>query len=745
MSRLLDIRGFTFVHSKGKLICLDPIFLDIETSNNHAENVEDLITWISSIQVVVKDHYYLFRTPEELIQFYKTLYEELDLIQEPPHVERRIYTFIHNNSYDLSYLIPYFMEYLPTVDGEPQGIIEGNNQILTYCQGCLEFRCTYRLTQMSLAKWTNVMKVEHIKQVGLYDYDKTIYQDQELTDQELLYDRNDVLGMSEALDNWNRYYNDTVATMPLTSTGYVRRDLRKSCAKNKYYRDKFFIKNKLDNELYYCYLKSFGGGYTHNNRFYKDITIKVGNTYKFFNEEIKVHNIGHRDFKSHYPSQMTCYKFPVGVPQVVYDVNVEDPVLSKEPMDISKILAYYPNFYTMTIIRIRSAVLRDKRISMPFMQYSKCHEKTFTDLLQDNGRIVKASGSWIMFLDNLTLQILDEQYKMEYDIIKVWKIKAGYLPPELTDVVDKYFKGKSDKKNLVKQLEDLYGRTDQRCYEAQFDLLNDKKMLNSIYGCCATNPLRTTYRLDKGMMFKIDHIHSTLDDMQTGLDKFYSKYNNFLAYQIGCTVTALAKFELYQFIKAIGYKKILYCDTDSAFYIKDSKTEKAIEKLNALKHETAKYVVLDNGQKEYYDAFEPEPDCIAFRGLHSKCYGVVTAHGLELTIAGVPAKTIVGMKDGRPVYVTREQELQGSETDPIKALDKLTDDFTFTVNTGATACYIGATGGRNGLRAPTMVEVDGHIVSTAGGCVIKKLKEKKVHDTEYDYSWEYLDMTQLFT
>ena len=143
----------------------------------------------------------------------------------------------------------------------------------------------------------------------------------------------------------------------------------------------------------------------------------------------------------------------------------------------------------------------------------------------------------------------------------------------------------------------------------------------------------------------------------------------------------------------------------------------------------------------YYDNFKAEQDCKAFRGLHSKCYGVVTEHGLELTIAGVPAKTLTGLDEyGKPVYLTREQELQGNIKDPVKALDLLTNDYTFHVNTGITACYIGAVGGIDGIRKPTILNINGHEISTAGGCVLKRLNEKKVKDTEFDYGYEFLDI-----
>lgn len=748
MKKLLDIRGSSFAYSKtGKLVCLEPVILDIETSNNHAEKTEDLITWISSIQVFFRGCYFLLRTPEELIQFYKVLYDEFDLIQEPPHRDRCIYTYIHNSSYDLSYLIPYFREYLPRLQGEPEGLIDGNNKILTYHQYCLEFRCTYRLTGKSLETWTKELQVDHVKQVGLYDYDKIIYPDQELSAEEQAYDEADVRGLYEALMKQNKLRKDNLDTMPLTLTGYVRRDLRRNCLKNRYFRENYFLKTKLDDELYYAFLKSFSGGFTHNNRFYKGITIKVGDTVKFWDEQITVKKIKHRDFKSHYPTQQCCYQMPVGKPQMIFD-NSND---LRDAISIEEILDYYPKFFTMSIIRFTEAKLSDNKISMPFMQFSKMQEVSFDRIVQDNGRVVFARGSWIMFLDNLTLQILNEQYDLQYEVIKVWKMKAGKMPAEILETIDKYFKGKSDQKALVRELEDKYGKLDNRTFEANFELITFKSLLNSIYGCSATSPLRLSYEINDNMEYRIKQFYSTKEEIQAGLDEFYSKRNNFLPYQYGCITTASARLELYQFIKAIGYNKVLYCDTDSIFYIADDDTEKAVEALNKEKRKTAHHVTLNNGKEEYYDEFTEEPELIAFRGLHSKCYGVVTkatsevpSH-LEVTIAGVPAKSYIG-KDHKdePLYFTREAEIseanKGVILPPILALDNLTDDFTFTVNTGISAVYIGATGGIDGIRKPTILDVNGHKVSTAGGCVLRKLKEKKVHDIEYDFSYELADL-----
>jgi hypothetical protein len=227
------------------------------------------------------------------------------------------------------------------------------------------------------------------------------------------------------------------------------------------------------------------------------------------------------------------------------------------------------------------------------------------------------------------------------------------------------------------------------------------------------------------MEFSYKKTYITQDEVEAGLEEFYTGKNNFLPYQIGCVVTSLARLELYQFIKTIGYERCLYCDTDSIFYISDNDTEKRIEALNKSLRATAHAVTLANGKLEYCNEFTAEPDCIAFKGLHSKCYGVVTAKGLEITIAGVPARTIIGMEGDKPIYYTREQELAGEEKDPVKALDHLTDNFEFKINTGICALYIGAEG-YNTVREPKVLFIDGHEIHTAGGCVLNKLDSKRV-------------------
>ena len=724
MSKYWMRGGVRFSYTKGRIYCLEPMFVDIETANNHAEEPSDLRTWIVSIQVLFNNEYHLFRYPEEFVKYLRKLYYKLGL-KPYDDTEKKLIIYIHNLSYDMSYLYPYLLD-LPGIDKDAkyQGIIEAPNKFLSLVFGSYEFRCSYRLSGMSLEKWSKEMNAEHIKKVGMYDYDKVLYPDSKLSEDEQDYDRFDVYAMRDCLYKQMAYYGDDITTIPLTKTGYIRRTLRKSCFNDPHYKKKYFWDNKLSAVNYEYCLKSFSGGYTHNNRFWRDTLIEVGKVYEYIPGSgiyVKVDKIKHRDFKSHYPTQQTCYKrFPIGRPQHIYDCSSMPFVYTVE-----EILSEAEEFTHFVKLLITDCSLRDPNCSMPFMQLSKCYQATFSNKIVDNGRIIKASGSFIMYVDTLTLQILAEQYTMECAVLDVYRMKNGPLPDCIIKVVDKYFKGKSDKKALVHQLTEEFGKLDPKTVEAEFDLMQEKAGLNSIYGCTVQQALKDVFQIDDNMNFSYKTKYISQQEVEEGLEGYYSGKNNFLAYQLGCVVTSLARFELYQFIKLIGYEYVLYSDTDSLFYISTPEIEKRIEEKNRSLRETAHYVELENGKREYYNEFTEEPECLAFKGLHSKCYGVVTSKGLEITIAGVPARTIIGMEGDKPIYYTREEELSGSEKDPIRALDHLTDNFTFKVNTGICALYIGALGYKT-ERKPEIINIDGHEIHTAGGCVLNKLDTKTV-------------------
>lgn len=737
-----------FLHKRRSKIsyCDTPVFLDCETSWNH--DVDNPICWIVSIQVLFDGHYHLFRKPEELMQWYSEKIEQMNL-----HDNRRLITYIHNASYDLSYLAPYIQQYLPGKD-KRFGIYDGANKIITYNQGPLEFKCTYLLSGVSLAKWSKDMSIEHPKKIGLYDYEKILYQDSELSEDEQEYDRLDVIAMEECFQKQLKFHNDTITTIPLTSTGYSRRLLRNNCD-NSAYRQEYFLDNRIDLHTLLMDKHSYAGGYTHNNRHLKSKVITG--------------LIGHRDFRSHYPTQIRCGLLPWGKTDLYYNVKEHEEYKSFHGhyINITDILKLSPEYSTISKIRFFDMYLKDPEISMPFMQESKIWNshrcvidkegneivtEKAARLMCDNGRVLALvrnedeCGYFDTYLDNYTLQIIQEQYNVRYIVLEVLRTKNKPCPKEVAEVIDKLFADKSNLKIIHQRCVKEYGEFDERTLEAAANLLQSKKLLNAIYGVFAYYPLRydmdfdTEHINDEGKLEPFFRISGKTDNEL--LDDYYSKFQSFIHYPIGCLTAARARFELYQFQKAIGFNKVLYCDTDSIYYIKDEETEKRIEALNAENHKTAPYITNIDGKDIYYDVFEEEEDLIAFKGLHSKCYGYVTKRNeLKAVIAGVPERTVIGLnKNKKPIYLTREEELAGITKamrlkdperekykieNPVAALDNLEDDFKFKINSGVTAKYI--------HQLPHTEIINGHEISTAGGCIIQRLDEKLIHD------WDFLD------
>lgn len=749
-------------------VCSEAIYADIETAHNEDYSK----TWMVSCQLKFAGSYKMVRTPTEFIDYLKNLIDTFDL-----NPSRRIFCYFHNLSFDLSYLLPWIQMYLPDYENR-SGIYDGRNRIITYVQGCFEFRCTYLLSACSLERWCEEMNAEHKKKVGLYDYNRELFQDSELDLDSALYDEYDILSMEDCLRAQMQAYNDTLGSIPLTSTAYIRRILRNACQADKNYRKDIFLRSMIDADAYGCLLKSYAGGYTHQNRFLKCKTIYAGrlNTWpdKKLTLDLRGKTIKHKDFRSHYPSQMRSYMLPWGAVDYYYNIkNAEDyRKIYGHYITPADLFNMYPKYTTISEVRIRDLRLKNKNISMPFMQNSKMFDTIEGQFYNanDNGRSLATSGEFTTFVDNLTLKILADQYDLEGHIVilKVYRFENTKCPEPIARVIDDLFKKKSDYKIEYKRCKKKYGENDERTITALFNLNQSKKLLNAIYGCCSTAIVRTKDDIDWIGYYDEDNtdvtdpyistIPDTPAEKQAIIDKFYRSRNSFLPYQVGVMICASARYELYEFIKTIGYDNVLYCDTDSIFYISDQETERNVKQLNATKHKTAPFIVNSKGEEVYYDVFEDEPEIVAFRGLHSKCYAVVeeSDEGLELTatIAGVPKRTIIGMKGEEPIYLYREEELAGISADekirlvmagdvkpdktaafdPFAALEELKEGKKFTVNTGFSAKYI--TEEKAGVYL-----VDGHLVETSGGCIIKKLPEKEIHDYNLiKYRAEFSDL-----
>lgn len=674
-------------------ILSEAIYLDTETSHNYNENDGTGAGWIYQWAFRFCREFAFGRRPTELMEALRSVEEKNRLKADGVHCV----IYIHNSSYDLAYLKDWFFRYWDS--STFRMLATSNHHYITFEVGPWIVRCSYKLSNRSLAKWGKDLGIKDRKRTGLIDYNKRRYQDSILTKNDWVYMFYDVIALEECVLEEMRLEHDNLNTIPLTSTGYVRRDTRKMAAADKKNREEF-KRTRLDRPTYANCRVSFSGGLTHGNRF------KAGKTIRG--------KIRHRDFRSDYPSQIrVSTRCPRGKWSLLYEWSPRLPSFSWDRVDELK------KDYCLLITAIVKNLELRPGVTLPYAQESKfalaAREDYVADVV-DNGRLVRTRGSTTITMTEIDWDILRKQYDMETTIVKVVYALAGRYPEYLREVTDRYYRGKYEFKNKVKQLK-AEGASTEMIRDAEASLAKSKARLNSIYGMCATDVVRVSFTMDP-VTSEWTHTELTAQVIEDALESYYGKRSSFAEYQHGIYVTALARAELMEYVELIGYDNFLYADTDSIFYISTPEIEERIERRNQEKYDNAialgAYIEVD-GKRITYDAFDLEDeDIVAFRFLHAKAYAYETADGeLHATIAGVAHRDAKGF--------TREQEL-GS-------IDNLQNGMCFRRCGSTTVTYL--------EHEPHEIDVDGHRIEAAAAAILlpttKTIKDNLHKDEDIYY------------
>ena len=118
---------------------------------------------------------------------------------------------VHNLSYEFHFLSAY-------VDYKEDDVfaLEKRKVVRADSFGCIEDRCTYIHSNMSLAKYAQTWDCDHQKLSGIeFDYNKPRYTWTEMTEEELQYCENDVLSCVEAYVKEMKHFGDTLYSVPL--------------------------------------------------------------------------------------------------------------------------------------------------------------------------------------------------------------------------------------------------------------------------------------------------------------------------------------------------------------------------------------------------------------------------------------------------------------------------------------------------------------------------------------------------
>ena len=470
--------------------------------------------------------------------------------------------------------------------------------------GCFEFRCSYKLTNMSLKQFTSKMMVEHQKLSGdEFDYGVKRYPWTELTDEELEYCINDVLGLVEAVNALMARDGDTLQTIPLTSTGYVRRNAKRALKDGSVHHN--FVYSILpDIETYRALREAFRGGNTHANRYYAgDI----------------VENVHSADRSSSYPAVMCNCEFPM---------SAFTPILPKDlnPDYISRCITIRHKALLLRI-GIKNLRLRDPFWGCPYLSKDKCRNIHKAVDTEDNGRILEAEYLETTITD-IDLKIIMEEYKGEIIFLQGWYASYKKLPQALINEVIKYYKDKTELKGVAGQ-EIFYDKA--------------KALLNSLYGMMAQDPVK------HNLIFK--QVGDWEEDSSLTDEEILGKSNQkaFLAYQWGVWVTAHSRDALERGIRLVHETEgadFVYCDTDSVKYTgMVDWTQYNMDRIQECR-ESGSMATDPSGVTHYMGVFETEDlkdtgfAYRYFKTLGAKKYAYVEreGEGVHCTIAGVNKK-----------------------------------------------------------------------------------------------------------
>lgn len=258
-----------------------PCALDIETSRFPSIEQSYIYHW--QCQIGFDSPTIYGRTVDSLREF---LTELADLIGS----HNTLVMYVHNLSYEFAWLKGIYKF------GQDEVFAVQSRKVLkcTMFEKRLEFRCSYLLTNKSLAAWTKEFQVEHRKQSSDdYDHDRIRTPFEDMTDDELEYCQHDVLGLCEALTAQMERDADTLVTIPLTSTGYVRRDVKRAM---RLYSRWALMDMQPDEDVYRALRQAFRGGDTHCNRYYAGAILE------------DVHSM---DRSSSYPDVVCNFQFPM--------------------------------------------------------------------------------------------------------------------------------------------------------------------------------------------------------------------------------------------------------------------------------------------------------------------------------------------------------------------------------------------------------------------------------------------------
>lgn len=566
---------------------------DIETTR--LEDIEHSFMYVWQWQFG-PDCLIMGRTWEEFLQLTQQLSQ---FIKAAFGQRARLVVWVHNLSYEFQ-----FLRGIYPFRSDEVFVMERRKIAKCSMLDSFEFRCSYIHSNMSLDLFTRKMGCTIQKLTGTFDYSKIRYPWTPLDPGELAYCVHDVQALVEAITREMELDGDNLATIPMTSTGYVRRDAKQAMRSIPAFRS--WINDQLPEfPVYLALREAFRGGNTHANRFYAKRILE------------HVHSV---DRSSSYPDVLVNCKFPVSEFSYRGEISLERLEINT---GVHKKAALFR-------IQFDDLELRDPWIGCPYLTKDK--SRHIANGVYDNGRVLSADHLETTLTD-IDYWIIKDQYTWtEARITQSWFARYGYLPDEFRQLINHYYTLKTE----------LKGDETQKVFYEKI-----KAKINALYGMCAQNPVKENLLFappEAVAAFYMKHPEymqpppgsNYIPDESRTPEELLARYNRraFLVYQWGVWVTAHARRELQEMIDLAG-DNFVYTDTDSVKYLGELDLTEYNDRIRARSISNGAYATDAKGKRHYMGIYEVEHDYDKFITLGAKKYAYEIDGKTFVTCAGV--------------------------------------------------------------------------------------------------------------
>lgn len=511
--------------------------------------------------------------------------------------DETIVIYVHNLAYEFSFLHGIYKF-------QPSDCFFMDVRKPLYCRiyKNIEFRCSYKLFNMNLAR---VMQSENVPaeyQKTEMNYDVMRYPWTELNEDELKYCENDVLGLWHAITNRLIKTGDNIATIPYTSTGYIRRTIKTLTHEFR----PVFRDIAPEPKVYRLLRAAFRGGNTHANRAYVDCV------------NYDVHSV---DIASSYPYVLCFREYPLTKWSEEKDLtteNIESLIYDKR----HAVLMY-----------VRFTGIDCGATAVPYISESKCAfiQPDFKHRRIDNGRLLAADVAEMAITD-VDYKIIKKQYNPKcIEFLAVYTSIYKPMPAVVTRYIKKLYE---DKTKLKANDPYFYARS--------------KELLNATYGMSAQDILHAVIFFD-GVDYDVDSPAATNEVLRKLIlreditedpikpeDLERGSLNNALPYCIGVWCTAYARERLQEGFEVVESQggHVIYTDTDSIKFTGNVDFTRYNDEVRK-----NSYTVTEGGKSYTLGVYEYEETATKFKTLGAKKYVAMYGDELKITIAGVPKKT----------------------------------------------------------------------------------------------------------